>query len=156
VDYREKTWPQRVIGLCEQHRTGNGKKGVDVVYDPVGMIDPSIKCIAWNGRLLVIGFAGGDIEKVALNRVLLKNISIVGLHWGAYNIYERETITEVWKGIFDMINKGQLKGITFTDQRFQGLDSVPRALKALGERETWGKVVVEIGEHEGEEGASKL
>lgn len=49
------------------------------------MIDVSIKCIAWNGRLLVIGFAGGNIEKVALNRVLLKNISIVGLHWGMYN-----------------------------------------------------------------------
>lgn len=117
-----------------------------------GMIDPSIKCIAWNGRLLVIGFAGGSIEKVALNRVLLKNISIVGLHWGAYSLYERETIGTVWEGIFDMINKGQLKGITFSDQQFRGLDSVPRALKALGERETWGKVVVEIGEGEGEEG----
>jgi NADPH2:quinone reductase len=117
------------------------------------MIDPSIKCIAWNGRLLVIGFAGGNIEKVALNRVLLKNISIVGLHWGAYNIYERETIGNVWEGIFEMISKGQLKGITFSDQSFKGLDSVPRALKALGERETWGKVVVEIGEEEGEERA---
>ena len=117
------------------------------------MIDPSIKCIAWNGRLLVIGFAGGEIEKVALNRVLLKNISIVGLHWGAYKMYEEETIGKVWDGIFDMINKGQLKGITFTDQSFKGLDAVPRALKALGERETWGKVVVEIGENEGEEGA---
>jgi NADPH:quinone reductase len=115
------------------------------------MIDPSIKCIAWNGRLLVIGFAGGDIEKVAMNRVLLKNISIVGLHWGAYNLFERETIGEVWKGIFDMINKGQLKGITFTDKKFQGLDSVPKALQALGERETWGKVVVEIGANEGED-----
>lgn len=118
-----------------------------------GMIDPSIKCIAWNGRLLVIGFAGGNIEKVALNRVLLKNISIVGLHWGAYNIYEKETIGKVWEGIFEMINKGQLKGITFSDQSFRGLESVPRALKALGERETWGKVVVEIGEEEGEERA---
>lgn len=120
------------------------------------MIDPSMKCIAWNGRLLVIGFAGGDIEKVALNRVLLKNISIIGLHWGAYAIYEKETIGEVWKGIFDMINSGKLKGITFTDQKFKGLDSVPKALKALGERETWGKVVVELGANEGEEGVSKL
>ncbi|KIX97099.1 uncharacterized protein Z520_07213 [Fonsecaea multimorphosa CBS 102226] len=156
VDYRDKSWPQRVIGLCEQHRTGNGKKGVDVVYDPVGMIDPSIKCIAWNGRLLVIGFAGGSIEKVAMNRVLLKNISIVGLHWGAYSQHERETIPKVWKGIFDLINSGKLKGITYTDKHYKGLEEVPQALIALGARDTWGKVVVELDEHYGEEGRSKL
>ncbi|KIX07504.1 uncharacterized protein Z518_02157 [Rhinocladiella mackenziei CBS 650.93] len=156
VDYRDKNWPQKVIGLCEQHRTGNGKQGVDVVYDPVGMIDPSIKCIAWNGRLLVIGFAGGNIEKVALNRVLLKNISIVGLHWGMYATKEKETVHVVWKGIFDLINSGKLKGITFTDKQYKGLESVPTALIALGARDTWGKVVVELGDHEGEEGQSKL
>jgi len=156
VDYREKSWPQRVIGLCEQHRTGNGKQGVDVVYDPVGMIDPSMKCIAWNGRLLVIGFAGGSIEKVALNRVLLKNISIVGLHWGMYATKESETVTSVWKGIFDLISSGKLKGITYTDNKYTGLESVPQALIALGARDTWGKVVVELGEQEGEDGRSKL
>ena len=114
------------------------------------MLDPSIKCIAWNGRLLVIGFAGGNIEKVAMNRVLLKNISIVGLNWGAHAIYEKEMTAKIWVGIFDMIDKGQIRGIAFTDQNFQGLDSVPKGLKGLGERETWGKVVIEIGENEGE------
>lgn len=48
-------------------------------YDPVGMIAQSTKCTAWNGRLLVVGFAAGDIEKVATNRMLLKNISVVGV-----------------------------------------------------------------------------
>lgn len=120
------------------------------------MIDPSMKCIAWNGRLLVIGFAGGSIEKVALNRVLLKNISIVGLHWGMYAQKEKETIPSVWKGIFDLIYSGKLKGITFTDRHYKGLESVPRALIDLGARDTWGKVVVELGEHDGEEGQSKL
>ncbi len=120
------------------------------------MIDLSIKCIAWNGRLLVIGFAGGNIEKVALNRVLLKNISIVGIHWGMYNTKEVETVAEVWKGIFDLIKSGKLKGITYTDKHYRGLESVPQALLALGARDTWGKVVVELGEHEGEEGQSKL
>ncbi|KIW50399.1 hypothetical protein PV05_11989 [Exophiala xenobiotica] len=156
VDYRDKAWPQKVIELCAKHRTGNGKAGVDVVYDPVGMIDPSMKCIAWNGRLLVIGFAGGNIEKVALNRVLLKNISIVGLHWGMYSTKEPETMHTVWQGIFDMIKAGKLKGITYTDKHYKGLESVPQALIALGARDTWGKVVVELGEHEGEEGKSKL
>jgi NADPH2:quinone reductase len=121
-----------------------------------GMIDPSMKCIAWNGRLLVVGFAGGVIEKVALNRVLLKNISIVGLHWGMYNTKETETVPGVWQGIFDLINSGKLRGITFTDKHYKGLEEVPQALIALGARETWGKVVVEIGENEGEEVKSKL
>ena len=120
------------------------------------MIDPSMKCIAWNGRLLVIGFAGGNIEKVALNRVLLKNVSIVGLHWGMYVQKELPTVSEVWNGIFDLVVSGKFKGITFTDQKFEGLESVPRALKALGERQTWGKVVVALGEKEGEDGRSRL
>lgn len=119
------------------------------------MIDPSIKCIAWNGRLVVIGFAGGNIEKLALNRVLLKNISIVGLHWGRYVVMENETLHSTWKGIFEMISKGQVRGITFTDKKFVGLESLPAALTALGARETWGKVAITIPEDE-EEVRSKL
>ena len=115
------------------------------------MIDASLKCVCWNARLLVIGFAGGDIEKVALNRVLLKNVSIVGVHWGMYAQKETGTVPVVWNGIFELIAQGKFKGITFTDQTFQGLDDVPKALQALGGRETWGKVVVELGPREGEE-----
>lgn len=121
-----------------------------------GMIDASMKCIAWNGRLLVIGFAGGNIEKVALNRVLLKNISIVGLHWGMYSKKEPETEPVVWQGIFDMMKSGKIRGITYTDKQYKGLEKVPQALLDLGARDTWGKVVIELGEHEGEEGRSKL
>jgi NADPH:quinone reductase len=145
IDYSDaKKWPEEVKKICAEKRTGNGKAGVDVVYDPVGMIDASMKCIAWNGRLLVIGFAAGNIEKVALNRVLLKNVSIVGLHWGAYHKFELETVKTVWEGIFDLIKKGKFRGTAFTDKKFVGLESVPAALKALGERETWGKVVVTV------------
>ncbi|KAL4930560.1 NADPH:quinone oxidoreductase family protein [Aspergillus undulatus] len=144
IDYRDKAWPEKVKGLCAQHRTGNGKAGVDVVYDPVGMIDASLKCVAWNARLLVIGFAAGNIEKVALNRVLLKNVSIVGLHWGQYAKFETGTVGVVWKGIFDLIAQGKFKGTAFKDESFVGLESVPKALEALGGRETWGKVVVQV------------
>lgn len=144
VDYREKTWPDEVKKLCAANRTGNGKAGVDIVYDPVGMIDASLKCVAWNARLLVIGFAAGKIEKVALNRVLLKNVSLVGLHWGQYARFETETVRTVWQGIFDLVAQGKFRGTAFKDERFVGLESVPRALQALGGRETWGKVVVNI------------
>lgn len=144
IDYGNKNWPEEVKKLCAQHRTGNGKMGVDIVYDPVGMIDASLKCVAWDARLLVIGFAAGNIEKVALNRVLLKNVSIVGLHWGQYAKFETQTVDMVWKGIFDLVAQGKYKGTVFRDERFEGLESMPKALQALGTRETWGKVVVNI------------
>ncbi|KMU87789.1 quinone oxidoreductase [Coccidioides immitis H538.4] len=148
INYRDPKWPDAVKKLCAQHRTGNGKAGVDIVYDPVGMIDQSLKCVAWNARLLVIGFAAGSIEKVALNRVLLKNVSLVGLHWGQYANFEKETVGVVWKGIFDLVKEGKFKGTSFKDETFVGLESVPRALQALGGRETWGKVVVKVPDEE--------
>jgi NADPH2:quinone reductase len=145
IDYRAKDWPEEVKRLCKQHRKGtNGAAGVDIVYDPVGMIEQSLKCVAWNARLLVIGFAAGAIEKVALNRVLLKNVSLVGLHWGQYANFEKGTVPVVWQGIFDLIAQGKFRGTAFKDESFVGLESVPRALKALGSRDTWGKVVVKI------------
>ncbi|KAI0837094.1 hypothetical protein F5Y06DRAFT_91875 [Hypoxylon sp. FL0890] len=138
IDYRDASWPDTVKKLTPKGR------GVDIVYDPVGMVDKSTKCIAWNGRILVVGFAAGQIEKVAMNKVLLKNISLVGIHWGAYARFERETIPVVWKGIGKLIEQGKFRGTVFTDKEFIGLESVPDALVALGGRETWGKVVVKI------------
>ncbi|RFU35460.1 hypothetical protein B7463_g842, partial [Scytalidium lignicola] len=146
IDYKDPTWPDKVKKLTPNNR------GVDIVYDPVGMIDKSTKCIAWNGRLLVIGFAAGQIEKVAMNKVLLKNISIVGLHWGAYAINEPQTINVVWDGIFDLIAQKKFRGTVYTDREFVGLESVPAALKSLGSRETWGKVIVKVPQ----EGQSKI
>ena len=63
-----------------------GGRGADVIYDPVGgdVFDRSRKCIAWEGRLLVIGFTSGRIADLPTNHALLKNYSVVGLHWGAY------------------------------------------------------------------------
>ena len=70
-----------------------------MIYDSVGgdIFDQSLKCIAWNGRLLVIGFAGGRIPEVKANRILLKNISIVGLHWGAHVQHEPARIPETFQ-----------------------------------------------------------
>ncbi|KAK0669312.1 thioredoxin reductase [Cercophora samala] len=138
VDYRDENWPQIVKKLTPKGR------GVDIVYDPVGMVDKSTKCIAWNGRILIVGFAAGTIEKVAMNKVLLKNISLVGIHWGMYEKMETASVPKVWEGIMKLIAEGKFRGTEFTDKEFVGLESVPDALKALGSRETWGKVVVKI------------
>jgi NADPH2:quinone reductase len=98
LDYTKPDWQKEVLKIT-------GGKGANVIYDPVGMIQPSLKCIAWNGRAVVVGFAAGSIEKVCvyvkplvlisydsdlsrhiipqipMNLVLLKNISLVGVHW---------------------------------------------------------------------------
>jgi NADPH:quinone reductase len=138
VDYTQKNWYDQVKAFTPN------KRGVDIVYDPVGLVADSMKCIAWNGRVLVIGFAAGDIEKVATNRILLKNVSVVGLHWGAYATFEPEKIDEVWEGIMKLIAEGKYRGTCFTDKEYVGIESVPRALKDLGGRDTWGKVVIKV------------
>ena len=146
IDYNKKGWEEEVKKLTPRER------GVDIVYDPVGMVNTSLKCTAWNGRILVIGFAAGNIEKVAMNRVLLKNVSLVGLHWGMYTREEPETVEEVWKGLFRLMDEGQFRGTVYSDRTFSGLESVGGALGMLGRRETWGKVVVSVPQ----DGQSKL
>ena len=146
IDYNKKGWEEEVKKLTP------GRKGVDIVFDPVGMVNTSLKCTAWNGRIVVIGFAAGNIEKVAMNRVLLKNVSLVGLHWGMYAKEEVGTVEVVWKGLFKLMEEGKFRGTVYGDRTFSGLESVGEALGMLGRRETWGKVVVAVPQ----EGQSKL
>jgi NADPH:quinone reductase len=65
VDYTRKEWVDEVKAICK----GLKKGGVDVVYDSVGKVEESLRVVGWGGRILIIGFAGGKIEKVAMNRV---------------------------------------------------------------------------------------
>jgi NADPH2:quinone reductase len=67
VNYTDKDW----IGQIKKITKG---KGCDVIYDPVGLVDHSLKVVAWNGRILIIGFAAGKIEKIAMNKALLKQV----------------------------------------------------------------------------------
>ena len=146
VDYGTAGWEKAVKALTP------GQRGVDIVFDPVGMVDGSLRCTAWNGRIVVVGFAAGTIEKIAMNRVLLKNVAVVGLHWGMYAREEAERVEEVWAGLERLMAEGKFRGTCFTDREFAGLDRVGEALEALGARETWGKVVVKVDR----EGGSKL
>jgi NADPH2:quinone reductase len=134
IDYRAEDFVARVMELT-------GGRGADVIYDPIGgdVFDRSLKCIAWNGRLLVIGFAGGTIPSVKANRILLKNVSVVGLHWGAYAIHEPERIGETFRALFDLYAAGRIAPLIF--ERYP-LAELPAALEALGGRRTWGKVIV--------------
>ena len=118
-----------------------GGKGADVIYDSVGgdVFDRSLKCIAWNGRLLVIGFASGTIPTVKVNRILLKNIAVTGLHWGAHMTNDPELIPRIFDALFELFRAGAIKPVVF---KTYSLDEVSVALEALSSRKTYGKVIV--------------
>lgn len=120
------------------------KRGVDVVLDPLGMIGRSLKCIRWDGRLVVIGFAAGEIEKIPTNRYLLKNVSVSGLFWGMYATMDPESVVRVWDALLGLIAEGKVKPMVYTDKKFTGLEEMPAALNLLASGEAWGKIVVEI------------
>ncbi|KAG2150582.1 hypothetical protein DEU56DRAFT_869378 [Suillus clintonianus] len=135
VNYLEKDWQKEVLRITSG-------KGVDVVYDPVGRIAESLKCIAFKGRAVVIGFTGGQIEKLPLNIVLLKNVTIMGLHWGLYTHKEPSRIAIVWEELLRLFASGRMKPILY-DKIFS-LDEVVVGLDALEKRRTWGKAIVRI------------
>jgi NADPH2:quinone reductase len=118
-----------------------GGKGANVIYDPVGgdVFDRSLKCIAWEGRLLVIGFAGGRIPEVPANKILLKNISIVGLHWGAYAHHAPEAFHQAHEALLQMYAAGTIKPVVW---KAFPLAQLPDALSAIESRASYGKVVV--------------
>jgi len=134
IDYRREDFVERVMELT-------GGKGADVIYDSVGgdVFDRSLKCIAWNGRLLVIGFASGRIPEVKANRILLKNIAVTGLHWGAHVAKEPARIPETFAALFDLYASGKIEPVIY---KTYGLDEVPVALHDLASRKTYGKVIV--------------
>jgi len=115
--------------------------GADVVYDPVGgdVFDKSTKCIAWNGRILVIGFTSGRIPEIRTNRILLKNMSVVGLHWGAYRIHEPHLIDEAQETLYDFYRDGKIKPVIYNEYALTDLSD---ALDAIEQRRSYGKIVV--------------
>eukprot|EP00455_Lapot_gusevi_P008985 TRINITY_DN13984_c0_g3_i4.p1 TRINITY_DN13984_c0_g3~~TRINITY_DN13984_c0_g3_i4.p1 ORF type:complete len:228 (+),score=54.00 TRINITY_DN13984_c0_g3_i4:90-773(+) len=130
----DKNWPATVKKLTKN-------KGVDVVYDPVGsdIFDLSLKCTAWSGRLLVIGFAGGRIPQVATNRLLLNNMSVIGVYFGSYVKHNPAKIVECMQALMEWYSQGKLKVIICGKY---GLDEIPEALMVLGNRQSYGKVVI--------------
>jgi len=136
LDYRDATWVDQVKQIT-------GGRGADVIYDPVGgeVFELSTKCIAPEGRLLVIGFAGGTIPSIAANRILLKQISIIGVYWGGYLEHHPEFMRQAQTELFKMYEAGQIKPVV--SQTFALADAVA-ALNALATRKTYAKVVLTI------------
>lgn len=118
-----------------------GERGPDVVFDPVGgaLSEPAFRSIAWGGRHLVIGFAGGDIPALPLNLPLLKGASVVGVFWGAFTRREPERNREAAAEMLAMIADGRLRPLV---SRSYALDEAPRALLDMAARRVVGKVVI--------------
>ena len=87
-------------------------RGADVIYDPVGgeTYTRSTKCIAFEGRILIIGFAGGEISSAPLNHVLIKNYSVVGLHWGLYQIKDPRLVRDCHVELTKLVADGSTVG----------------------------------------------
>lgn len=136
IDYRVDDFVSAVKDATEG-------RGADVIYDPVGgdTFDRSRKCIAFEGRILVIGFAGGRIADAPTNHALIKNYSIVGVHWGLYHVMEPSLIDATHQELLRLYSVGAIDPLV--SERVP-LEGVADALARLGGRGTWGKVVCEI------------
>ncbi|EID75156.1 MULTISPECIES: NADPH:quinone oxidoreductase family protein [Rhodococcus] len=117
-----------------------GGRGADVVYDPVGgdAYAKSTKCIAFEGRILIIGFAGGTIPTPGLNHALIKNYSIIGLHWGLYKQYNQQAIADCHEELTGLADSG---AITPLISERLSLADVADGIGRLGDGSTVGRLV---------------
>ncbi|WP_122602787.1 NADPH:quinone oxidoreductase family protein [Pseudomonas viridiflava] len=126
----------------EIKRLTNGN-GADVIYDPVGgdLFDQAIRAIAWNGRLLVVGFASGRIPELPVNLALLKGASVVGVFWGSFAQRQPQDNAANFKQLFAWFEEGKLKPLV---SQVYPLERAGEAIDALGGRRAVGKVVVSL------------
>ena len=120
-------------------------KGVDVVYDPVGgeMFELALRSTAWRGRVLVVGFASGDIPKVPVNLMLLKGCAVVGVFWGAFRGKELALDNENFAQMFEWYAAGKLNPHI---SKAYALKDAALALNDLKERCAIGKIVLTTGD----------
>eukprot|EP00602_Paraphysomonas_sp_CaronLab_P001316 CAMPEP_0185025264 /NCGR_PEP_ID=MMETSP1103-20130426/8286_1 /TAXON_ID=36769 /ORGANISM="Paraphysomonas bandaiensis, Strain Caron Lab Isolate" /LENGTH=354 /DNA_ID=CAMNT_0027558417 /DNA_START=35 /DNA_END=1099 /DNA_ORIENTATION=+ len=118
-----------------------GKGGVDVLVDAVGgeFLEAGIRSLNWDGRAVVIGFAGGDIPKIPANILLVKNVSVSGLYWGAHTKHNPKLFLQSSSHIIKMWAEGKLK--PHISHRFP-LDKVNDAFSVIQSRKSTGKVVL--------------
>lgn len=136
LDYRDPAWVDRVKEIT-------GGLGADIIYDPVGgdVFDLSPKCIAPEGRLLVVGFAAGRIPSVAANRLLLKNMAAVGVYWGGYVAAHPGYPAKAQAAMNPLVAAGKLRPAI--SARYAMTDA-PKALRDVADRKVMGKAVLAI------------
>jgi NADPH2:quinone reductase len=120
-----------------------GGKGVDIVMDPVGgdRFTDSLRSLAPAGRLLVVGFTGGEIPTVKVNRLLLNNIDVVGVGWGAWALTHPDALAQQWRGLSELLTSGKLAA---PQPQVFPLEQAADAVASLENRTVRGKVVLKI------------
>lgn len=134
IDYSKEDLRERIKAIT-------GGQGVDVVYDPVGgpYTEPALRSLAWKGRLLVVGFAAGDIPKIPLNLPLLKGGSVVGVYWGGFMEKEPARARDNARQLVEWLGAGRIRPhISARYPLAQGAE----ALRDVEGRRAKGKVLV--------------
>lgn len=131
-------------GFRDAVKEHTGGRGVDIVLDPVGgdRFTDSLRSLAPEGRMLVVGFTGGDIPTVKVNRLLLNNLDVVGVGWGAYVMPRKGYVRQQWSALLPHLESGALDppiGATFP------LEKAADALAELEQRRATGKVLLTTG-----------
>ncbi|KAH9219185.1 zeta-crystallin [Leptodontidium sp. 2 PMI_412] len=162
INYSSPDWIDTVLKLTQG-------RGVNVVFDPVGLVDGSLKCLRQRGRVLVVGFAGmpGGGERIAMNRVLLRQAQIIGyvrtfsipntflqtipifwlvlafdhVRYGETDRIDPAETAQIWRELKVLWEEGKFKPTVY-DEEYRGLESVVRAMKDLESRKVWGKAVI--------------
>ncbi|MDN3519669.1 NADPH:quinone oxidoreductase family protein [Aquisalimonas lutea] len=137
VNYAEGSLKDQVKALTDG-------KGADVIYDPVGgeACEQALRCINWNGRLLIIGFASGTIPKIPANLPLLKGSSVVGVFWGDFVRRQPQDNARNFQELFALHGEGRLKPHVW---KTYPLERAGEALNALLSRQATGKIVLTTG-----------
>ncbi len=136
IDYAQGSLRDRIKALT-------GGRGVDVIYDPVGgdLGLEAVRGLAWNGRLLIVGFASGSIQQIPANLPLLKGAAAVGVFWGAFREKQPDIEAENFRQLFAWYGEGRLKPLI--SETFP-LERAAEALSALSGRKAMGKLVLTV------------
>ncbi len=136
IDYSDGELKEKVKALTDG-------KGADVIYDPVGgeLFDQCMRCINWYGRVLIVGFVGGDIPRVPTNLILLKSCQVVGVFYGAFSARHPDEREQNFAEIMGMVEEGKIKPLIGKEYAF---NEYADALNCLDRRQAIGKVVLNI------------
>jgi len=136
INYKTQDFAEEVKGMT-------GGRGADVIFDPIGgdVYDRSTKCIAFEGRIVIVGFTSGRIPQAAANHVLVKNYSVVGLHWGLYSRRAPELLPAANAALMDLYASGKIKPLISARVP---LVEAPKALAMVAGGKSTGKVILTV------------
>ncbi len=137
IDYKSEDIRERVKALT-------GGRGAELIYDPVGgaVFDASLRSVAQDGRIMVIGFAGGTVQQIPANILLVKNVTVIGYDWRAYRRIDPEGIRRSYEELLAWFAAGKLRPIV---SQTLPLAEAARAIGLLKARQATGKLVLEMG-----------